>query len=104
MIYRIQSYIDDKGRTLREDVPNDPESFEAKRYTGRAYLRAQTPGGPMQEHPIEFQIDAKGIEEAFEKFDAAARAEMERVKTLMLGMARPQIVVPNGPVKGLVTP
>lgn len=88
MIYKREEYI-------QEDPQN--EKFPAKqietltpvtggpeKYYGRLSMAVQTPMG-MTSLPINFEIEAADIAEAFSKFEALADTEIEKAKNELQG-------------------
>lgn len=102
-LYREEIITDRKVGTLRVLTPlTNDGSTDAKRpvlYTGEAQI--MTGAGPL---PISFEIDAKSLAEAVEKFGAAAKEAIERtVRDLqeLRRQASSSIVVPQGGMGGI---
>lgn len=102
-LYREEIITDRKVGTLRVLTPLTSDgSTDAKRpvlYTGEAQI--MTGAGPL---PISFEIDAKSLAEAVEKFGAAAKEAIERtVRDLqeLRRQASSSIVVPQGGMGGI---
>ena len=83
MIYRRAEFVQED--TEDEDFPikqvDRLESLDGdeKKFIGRANLNMQTPVG-VQQIPISFEIDAGDIEDAFDKYAAAARPKINEVR------------------------
>lgn len=110
-IREIRTYVDDKGREVKEFVQVFGKNKEPNFYKGRAVIQinAQTPQGvslPPRHEPFEFDIEAVALKKAFELFDEAAEAELARIKERRKDQKRisvPQrgsIVGPGGKVIG----
>lgn len=102
-LYREEIITDRKVGTLRVLTPLTSDgSTDAKRpvlYTGEAQI--MTGAGPL---PISFEVDAKSLSEAVEKFGAAAKEAIERtVRDLqeLRRQASSSIVVPQGGMGGI---
>lgn len=102
-LYREEIITDRKVGTLRVLTPLTSDgSTDAKRpvlYTGEAQI--MTGAGPL---PISFEVDAKSLAEAVEKFGAAAKEAIERtVRDLqeLRRQASSSIVVPQGGMGGI---
>jgi len=84
-IREIRRYVDDKGREVMEFVAVFGKNKEPNFYKGRAVIqvRVQNPQGipmPPQMQPFEFDIEATSVRKAFELFDDAAQAELDRMR------------------------
>lgn len=84
-IREVRSYVDDKGREVKEFVAVYGKEKEPSFFHGRAIvqIRSHHPQGipmPPQMQPFEFEIDASSVRGAFERFDDAAKAELERMR------------------------
>lgn len=83
MIYRKEELVQDE--TGDEDFPikqiDRLEALEGdeQRFIGRATLNMQTPAG-IQQIPLSFEIEADSVEEAFEKYSAAAKPKIEELR------------------------
>ena len=104
-LYREESFTDGRAGTLRRLVPVDAQGREdASRpviYEGHASL--MTPGGAL---PLQFLIDAGSMEDALNKFPAAARQALEHTLEELRRLqreAQSSIVVPgaSGPGGGM---
>lgn len=102
-MYREEIYTDRKVGTIRVLVPvksnGAPDAGRKTVYAGEAQIL--TNAGPL---PISFEIDAKSLEEAAQKFAGAAKEAIERtVKELqeLRRQAASSIVVPQGGMGGL---
>lgn len=96
-LFREDTYTDRKVGTIRTLTPvkNDGSQDPARKivYAGEAQI--MTNAGPL---PINFEIDAKSLGEAAEKFSDAAKVAIERaVRELqeMRRQAASSIVVPG---------
>ena len=102
-LYREEIITDRKVGTIRMMTPLSGDgTTDAKRsvvYTGEAQI--MTGAGPL---PINFEIEAKTLTEAVDKFGPAAKEAIERtVRELqeMRRQAASSIVVPQGGMPGL---
>lgn len=102
-LYREESVTDRRAGTLRRLIPikadgsDDPERDTV--YEGHASL--MTPGGTL---PLSFEIDAKTMEEALEKYPDAARTALEATLAELEKMrrdAQSSIVVPGQGAPGM---
>lgn len=105
-LYREEIITDRKVGTIRRLVPvkrdGNDDSARAIVYVGEAQI--MTNAGPL---PINFDIDARDLGEAVDKFGAAAKEAVERtVRDLqeMRRQAASSIVVPQGGMGGLGGP
>jgi hypothetical protein len=103
-LYREESFTDGHAGMLRRLTPVDAQGRDdASRpvlYEGHASL--MTPGGQL---PLQFHIDASSMQEALEKFPAAARQALEHTLEELRRLqreAQSSIVVPGsaGPGPG----
>ncbi|MGE5526496.1 MAG: hypothetical protein ACM3SS_22495 [Rhodospirillaceae bacterium] len=102
-LYREDIVTDRKVGTIRMMTPlKSDATVDASRpviYMGEAQIMTQA--GPL---PINFDIEAKSLAEAVDKFGASAKDAIERtVRELqeMRRQAASSIVVPQGPMGGL---
>lgn len=102
-LYREEIVTDRKVGTIRMMTPlksdGTVDGGRAVIYMGEAQIMTQA--GPL---PITFDIEAKTLLEAVDKFGPAAKEAIERtVRELqeMRRQAASSIVVPQGPVPGL---
>ncbi len=102
-LYREEIVTDRKVGTIRMMTPlksdGTADGGRAVIYMGEAQIMTQA--GPL---PITFDIEAKTLLEAVDKFGPAAKEAIERtVRELqeMRRQAASSIVVPQGPVGGL---
>ena len=102
-LYREDIVTDRKVGTIRMLTPlksdGATDSVRPVIYTGEAQI--MTGAGPL---PINFEIEAKNLAEAVDKFGDAAKEAIERtVRDLqeMRRQAASSIVVPQGPIGGL---
>ena len=102
-LYREEVITDRKVGTLRMMTPISPDgTTDPKRpvqYIGEAQI--MTNAGPL---PISFEIDAKDLSEAVDKFGPAAKEAIEKtVRDLqeLRRQAASSIVVPQGGMGGL---
>lgn len=105
-LYREDIITDRKVGTLRLMTPigidGKPDAARPVIYMGEAQIMTQA--GPL---PINFDIEAKDLAEAVEKFGAAAKEAVERtVRELheMRRQAASSIVVPQGGMGGMGGP
>lgn len=97
-IREVRSYVDDKGREVKEFVQVFGKSKSANFYKGRAVIQVRMagPGGvpmPPRHQPFEFDIEATGVKKAFELFDQAAEEELARMREAQ--KERDRIAVPG---------
>lgn len=97
-LYREEIYTDRKVGTIRTLIPvksdGTPDASRKTHYAGETQIL--TNAGPL---PINFEIDAKSLEEAGQKFSDLAKQAIERtVKELqeLRRQAASSIVVPQG--------
>lgn len=102
-LYREEIITDRKVGTIRMMTPLKGDgTTDAKRpvvYTGEAQI--MTGAGPL---PINFEIEAKTLTEAVDKFGSAAKEAIERTVRELQDLRRQaasSIVVPQGGVPGL---
>jgi hypothetical protein len=102
-LYREEIFTDRRVGTIRTLTPvrkdGSPDPDRATIYAGEAQIL--TNAGPL---PINFEIEAKSLEEAVQKFAGAAKEAVERtVKELqeLRRQAASSIVVPQGGMGGL---
>jgi hypothetical protein len=78
--YQVSTYIDTRGATVRVAV----SQINGKTvYTGMVVIQVvvQTPAGSTpHEMPVEFDIGATSVKDAFDKFDGAAKARVEEIR------------------------
>ena len=83
VIYKREEFIEqnlqDRDFPLKQIEQLIPLDGGAKKFVGHVSLGVQTPVG-VTSIPVSFEIDAATIEEAFRKFPAGARAELEAAK------------------------
>lgn len=84
-IREVRTYVDDKGREVKEFVQTFGKNKEPNFYKGRAVIQisVQGPRGvpmPPRNQPFEFDIEATGVKRAFEMFDEAAEEELTRMR------------------------
>lgn len=84
-IREIRTYVDNKGRNVREFIQVYGKGKEPNFYKGSAVVQVQMqhPQGipmPPQMRPFEFDIPASGVRGAFEAFDEAAQSELKEMK------------------------
>ena len=101
-LYREDVYTDRQVGTIRVLVPVTPEGQEdssrAREFVGQASL--YTPGGAL---PLNFDLDARTLAEAVEKFPDAANKAVEETMRQLQEMRRESassIVVPGQGGKG----
>ncbi len=102
-LYREEIYTDRKVGTIRTLIPvksdGSPDTGRKTIYAGEAQI--MTNAGPL---PISFELDAKSLAEAAQKFAGAAKEAIERtVRELqeLRRQAASSIVVPQGGMGGL---
>ncbi len=102
-LYREEIFTDRKVGTIRALIPvkrdGSPDPGRKTVYAGEAQIL--TGAGPL---PISFELDAKSLEEAAQKFAGAAKEAIERtVRELqeLRRQAASSIVVPQGGMGGL---
>ncbi|MBI4195097.1 MAG: hypothetical protein HY526_08465 [Betaproteobacteria bacterium] len=102
-LYREEIYTDRKVGTIRALVPvksdGAPDPGRKTVYAGEAQIL--TNAGPL---PINFEIDARSLEEATRKFGAAAKEAVERTMKELQELRRQaasSIVVPQGGMGGI---
>lgn len=84
-IREIRTYVDNKGRNVREFIQVYGKGKEPNFYKGSAVVQVQMqhPQGipmPPQMRPFEFDIPASGVRGAFEAFDRAAQTELQEMQ------------------------
>lgn len=96
-LYREETFTDRRAGTLRRLVPvladGSPDAARAVLWLGQTQL--MTPGGVL---PLGFEIEAKDLAEAVEKFPAAVRQALEDAINEAQEMRREaasRIVVPD---------
>ena len=98
-IREVRSYVDNRGREIKEFIQVFGKNKVANFYKGRAVIqvRMSGPRGPMppQHQPFEFDIEATGVKRAFELFDESAEAELSRMREAQ--KERERIAVPGAP-------
>lgn len=102
-LYREEIFTDRRVGTIRVLIPVKSDgSADAGRptvYAGEAQIL--TSAGPL---PISFEIDAKSLEDAAQKFAGAAKEAVERTMKELQELRRQaasSIVVPQGGMGGL---
>lgn len=102
-LYREDSFTDRRIGTIRVLTPVKPEGVTdpSRRvlYVGEAQML--TPAGPL---PIAFEIEARSLAEAIDKFAAEAQSAVERTIRELQELRREassSIVVPDRPIPGL---
>ncbi len=102
-LYREEIFTDRRVGTIQRLTPVTPtgetDSARPVLYVGQAQL--MTTVGPL---PISFEIDAKDLKEATEKFGDAAKVAVERTMKELQEMRREaasSIVIPQGGAGGL---
>lgn len=97
-LYREEIFTDRKVGTIRTLTPvksdGSPDASRKTVYAGEAQIL--TNAGPL---PISFEIDAKSLEEAAQKFAGAAKEAIERTMRELQELRRQaasSIVVPQG--------
>lgn len=102
-LYREEIFTDRKVGTIRTLTPvksdGSPDASRKTVYAGEAQIL--TNAGPL---PISFEIDAKSLEEAAQKFAGAAKEAIERTMRELQELRRQaasSIVVPQGGMGGL---
>jgi hypothetical protein len=83
MIYKIEEYIkedpDDQKFPVKRIQVLDPVDGSDKQFIGQVAMGIQTPYG-VQQIPINFEIEAKTIQEAFAKFVESANPRIEEMR------------------------
>jgi hypothetical protein len=83
MIYRREEYVEEDRQDEKFPVKRievlAPLDNGRKRFVGQAALGVQTPVG-VQQIPLNFEIDAENIEDAFEKFEETAMPELNKAR------------------------
>lgn len=102
-LYREEIFTDRKVGTIRTLTPvksdGSPDTSRKMVYAGEAQIL--TNAGPL---PISFEIDAKSLEDAAQKFAGAAKEAIERTMRELQELRRQaasSIVVPQGGMGGL---
>jgi hypothetical protein len=97
-LYREETYTDLQAASVRRLVPvtvsGEPDPKRPVLYIGDTTLMTQM--GPL---PVQFQIEADSMQDAFAKFPAGVRGAIERLNERAREMAREEasrIVVPSG--------
>ncbi len=79
MIYKREEFVEQGDENAKFPVRHvevlQPVGEGVAKYVGQLTLGMQTPVG-VQQIPIQFQIDADSIEDAFGKFDALAETKV----------------------------
>lgn len=96
-LYREEVFTDRRAGTIRKLVPiaanGEPDSSRASLFSGQTQLL--TPAGVL---PLSFEIDAKTLEEALQKFPEGVKAALEQAIEEAREMRREagsRIVVPD---------
>lgn len=83
MIYKREEFIEEADRDgkypLKQVEQLSAVDGSGKRFVGHVSLAVETPMG-VSTIPVSFEIQAAGIAQAFEKFDARADEEVEKTK------------------------
>lgn len=83
MIYKREEYIQEDPQNEKYPAKQietlTPVSGGPTKYFGRLSMGVQTPMG-VTSLPINFEIEAANVEEAFGKFEALAETEIERAR------------------------
>jgi hypothetical protein len=102
-LYREEIFTDRKVGTIRTLTPvksdGTPDTSRKTVYAGEAQIL--TNAGPL---PINFEIDARSLEDAAQKFAGAAKEAIERTMRELQELRRQaasSIVVPQGGMGGL---
>jgi hypothetical protein len=102
-LYREEIFTDRKVGTIRTLMPvksdGTPDASRKPVYAGEAQIL--TNAGPL---PINFEIDAKSLDDAAQKFAGAAKEAIERTMRELQELRRQaasSIVVPQGGMGGL---
>jgi len=102
-LYREEIFTDRKVGTIRTLMPvksdGTPDPSRKPVYAGEAQIL--TNAGPL---PINFEIDAKSLDDAAQKFAGAAKEAIERTMRELQELRRQaasSIVVPQGGMGGL---
>ena len=84
MIYKKEEFVEEGSENEKFSVkrierwqPVDEEGDS--KFIGSVALGVRTPSG-VQQLPVDFEIDAEDLEEAFEKFEAAANPKVEEMR------------------------
>lgn len=85
MIYKVENYTDEEGRTVivKNSISNDEIIREG-------VFAARTPMGTIRV-PFEFPIEINTLEECFEKFDDFAQEKSNEIEREI----QSQIVIPS---------
>lgn len=102
-LYREEVFSDLRIGTIRRLTPVTPDGSDdpARQvlYVGQAQI--YTPAGAL---PLNFELDARSLDEAVQKFAAAAKESLDRTMEELKEMRRDaasQIVIPEGGAGGL---
>lgn len=102
-LYLEESFTDRRAGILRRMTPvkrdGSPDPNRAVLFIGQTQLMTQ-----MGALPVSFEIEARGLEEALEKFPAAARQGIEETLEELQQLRREaasSIVIPEGGAGGL---
>jgi len=83
MIYKREEFVEEDASNKKYPVKQievlTPAGGGAAKYFGRLSMGVQTPVG-ISSIPINFEIDAPTIQEAFAKFESRAEEEIEKAK------------------------
>lgn len=83
MIYKKDEYVQENDEDNRFPVKRievlDAIDDDDTRFIGSVALGMQTPMG-VQQIPVNFEIDAEDIEDAFDKFEAHANPRIEETR------------------------
>ncbi|MEF8787832.1 MAG: hypothetical protein V5A84_02065 [Planctomycetota bacterium] len=85
MIYQKEEFVEegsdeDKFPVKRIERWQPVYEEGEEKFIGSVALGVRTPSG-VQQLPVDFEIDAEDLEEAFEKFEAAANPKVEEMRS-----------------------
>lgn len=102
-LYREETFTDLRAASIRRlnpvKVDGSPDESRPAMYVGDTNIMTQM--GPL---PVQFNIEAADLAEAFEKFPDGVREALERLNDRAREMAREEasrIVVPSGAPPGM---
>jgi hypothetical protein len=102
-LYREESFTDRRVGSIRRLTPvksdGSPDGARPEVFVGQAQLLT-----PMGAIPLNFEIPAKSLDEATQKFSAAAQEAVQRTMQELQELRREQassIVIPEGGAAGL---
>ena len=110
VIRRVEEFIVNNVGKVAVLTATDPSqaqlaSEEVVRYQGFAVLGARLQNGQVMQIPVEFELNVKSVEEAFDNFQQAAtdqmRKQMDEARRAADAEAKKIITAPSGSVPNI---